>query len=135
MPMFLQHNLDGASKNYAIKNDFKQYNYLLEAGLSFEVNKVKIKPSILSRYLPSSTFQMDLNCLVDVNNFVGVGVSYRTKDAIVGLLQFHASDQLILGYAYDHSISKLQQYNNGSHEIFLRYDFRYNVKTFDPRFF
>ena len=135
MPMFLQHQLVSSSSSYEVSNDFAEYNYLAEAGVKFELNKVLIKPSVLTRYLPSSSFQMDLNCIVDIDNSFGLGVSYRTQDAVVGLIQFHASDQLIVGYSYDHSISELQQYNNGSHELFLRYDFRYKVKAFDPRFF
>jgi len=135
IPMFLQHQLESSSAEYSIKNDFSEYNYLVEAGFNIKLNEVVIKPSVLSRYLPSSSFQMDLNCIVDVNNNFGLGISYRTKDAIVGLIQFHATDQFIVGYSYDHSVSKLQQYNNGSHELYLRYDFRYKVKAFNPRFF
>ena len=89
----------------------------------------------MSRYLPNSAYQMDINLLMDYNNTFGFGISFRTKDAIAGMVQLHLTDQLILGYSYDHTISELQKYNNGSHEIFLRYDFRYKVKAFDPRFF
>lgn len=135
IPMFLQHQLEGSSTSYAIKNDFSQYNYLAEAGVNFTLNNIIIKPSVLTRYLPNSAFQMDLNCIVDIDNLIGVGLSYRTKDAIVGLIQFHATEQLIVGYSYDHTTSILQQYNKGSHEVFLRYDLRYKVKAFDPRFF
>ena len=135
VPMFLQHNLEGSSSSYSIKNDFNHYNYLLELGLKFKINEIEIKPSILNRYLPSVTYQIDLNCNVDFNNKMGLGVSYRVKDAIAGLIQFHANDQIIIGYSYDHSISILNKYNNGSHELFIRYDFRYKVKSFDPRFF
>jgi type IX secretion system PorP/SprF family membrane protein len=135
MPMFLQHQLEASSSSYSIKNDFSEYNYLVEAGFKIKLNKLLIKPSVLSRYLPSSSYQIDFNCLVDIDNTLGLGISYRTKDAVVGLIQFHATDQLIIGYSYDHSISELQKYNNGSHELFLRYDLRYKVKAIDPRFF
>ncbi|MDF1673922.1 MAG: type IX secretion system membrane protein PorP/SprF [Vicingaceae bacterium] len=135
IPMFLQHKLEGSSSKYSIENNFNQYNYLLEVGVNFKINDISIKPSIMNRYLPSSAYQFDLNCIIDINNKIGLGASYRTKDAVVGLIQLHVSDQIILGYSYDHSISSLQQYNNGSHELFLRYDFRYKVKSFDPRFF
>jgi type IX secretion system PorP/SprF family membrane protein len=136
IPMFLMHELKTTSESYKIKNDFSNYNYLLEAGVNLKINeKVMLRPSFMSRYLPSSVYQMDLNLLVDVNNTIGFGVSYRTQDAIVGLVQLHLTDQLIFGYSYDKTISELQKYNNGSHEIFLRYDFKYKVKAFDPRFF
>ena len=136
MPMFLQHELSGTSNKYKIRNDFKQYNYLLEGGVSIDLNDgVILRPSLMTRYLPSSSLQFDFNTLVDINNKLGLGVSYRTQDAIVGMLQIHINDQIIFGYSYDKTISALQKYNNGSHELFLRYDFRYKVKTTNPRFF
>ncbi|PCJ26194.1 MAG: hypothetical protein COA97_06520 [Flavobacteriales bacterium] len=135
IPNFLQHKLDASSSGYSIINDFSQYNYLLETGLIIKSNHIIIKPSLLSRYLPNSSFQVDINCIVDLYNKLGLGVSYRTQDAIVGMIQFHINNQMILGYSYDHTISDLQQYNNGSHELFLRYDFLYKIKAIDPRFF
>lgn len=135
-PMFLEHTLKSESSGYNIKNNFNNYNYLIEAGLKLKLNKdILIKPSFLSRYIPNSSFQLDLNTTVDYKNSIGIGISYRTQDAIVGLFQIHASQQLIIGYSYDHSISKLQNYNNGSHELFLRYDLKYKVNSLDPRFF
>lgn len=136
VPMFLQHEVSNNSSSFKIKNDFNYYNYLFEAGVNFQImDNIILKPSFLARYLPSSTSQLDINTIVDFNNLIGFGLSYRTQDAIVGMVQFHITDQLIFGYSYDHTISDLQKYNNGSHEIFLRYDFRYKVKSVNPRFF
>lgn len=136
IPMFLQHELNANSSSFKIKNDFSNYNYLLEAGIIIKPSdKLTLKPSVLARFLPNAAFQMDINTIADFNNLIGIGFSYRTQDAIVGLIQFHITDQIIFGYSFDQTISKLQKYNNGSHEAFLRYDFRYKVKAFDPRFF
>ena len=136
MPMFLQHELNASASSVKISNNFSNYNYLLEGGMNFKItDKIDLKPSFMARYLPSSAFQIDLNVLADINNTIGFGISYRTQDAIVGMVQLHITDQLIFGYSFDQTISKLQKYNNGSHEAFLRYDFKYKVKTFDPRFF
>jgi len=136
VPMFLQHEVSNKSSSFKIKNDFNYYNYLFEAGVNFNMTEnIILKPSILARYLPSATSQLDINTIVDFNNLIGFGLSYRTQDAIAGMVQLHITDQLIFGYSYDHTISKLQKYNNGSHEIFLRYDFRYKVKSVNPRFF
>jgi type IX secretion system PorP/SprF family membrane protein len=136
IPMFLEHKLEGSSSSYKIENDFSNYNYLIEAGLILKVSDdIIFKPSFLSRYLPSTTYQFDINAIVDIKNTIGVGFSYRTKDAVVVLIQLRITDQIKFGYSYDHSISKLQQYNNGSHELYLRYDFMYKVKSKNPRFF
>jgi len=136
VPMFLQHELSTNSSSVDISNDFSNYNYLFEAGVNFKItDKIELKPSFMSRYLPNSVYQVDVNLLADFNNKIAFGVSYRTNDAIVGMVQLHINDQIIFGYSFDQTISKLQQYNNGSHEVYLRYDFKYKVKAFDPRFF
>ena len=136
IPMFLQHELTSTSSSFNIKNNFSDYNYLAEAGLKLKLgDRFEFRPSFLFRYLPNATQQFDINTILDIDETLAIGFSYRTKDAIVGLIQLRINDQIILGYSYDHSISKLQQYNNGSHELFLRYDFRYKVKSKNPRFF
>jgi len=135
IPMFLQHQLEGSSSSYSIQNDFNQYNYLLEGGYKMNFDNIQIRPSLLWRYLPNAAHQFDFNLVADIDDMIGIGISYRTQDAIVGMLQFQVNDQIIVGYSYDHTTSDLQQFDNGSHEIFLRYDFRYKVKAIDPRFF
>lgn len=136
MIRFLNHKLNDDASGYSIENNFEDYNYLLEAGANLKLtNKIVLRPSFMSRYIPNVSYQLDLNLLADFNNIIGIGVSYRTEDAIVGLVQFRFTDQIIFGYSFDQSISELQTYNNGSHEVFLRYDFRYKIRSFDPRFF
>jgi hypothetical protein len=42
---------------------------------------------------------------------------------------FQISDALYIGYGYDLETTKLNNYNSGSHEVFLRYDlFKNNDK-------
>lgn len=136
IPMFLQHQFNASSSSVNMSNDFSNYNYLLELGSNFKItNKIELKPSLMSRYMPNSVYQVDVNLLADYNNLIAFGISYRTQDAVVGMIQFHVNDQIIFGYAFDQTLSKLQKYNNGSHEVYLRYDFKYKVKAFDPRFF
>ncbi|MGE8343233.1 MAG: type IX secretion system membrane protein PorP/SprF [Flavobacterium sp.] len=46
------------------------------------------------------------------------------------------SPSFYLGYAFDYSVSQLNKYNDGSHEIILRYQFVKNQsKIKSPRFF
>ena len=42
----------------------------------------------------------------------------------------------MLGFAYDRETTELQRYNDGSFEVFLRYElFKRNDKMISPRFF
>ena len=81
--------------------------------------------------------QTDLNMNVWFNNIISVGASYRTKDAIVGLAELQLTPQLRMGYSYDHNVSDLVTYNNGSHEMMLRFEFGRSEgkKINSPRYF
>jgi hypothetical protein len=45
------------------------------------------------------------------------------------------SQNWLIGYAYDMEVTKLADYNSGSHEFFLRYEFGRHKKVVSPRFF
>jgi hypothetical protein len=49
-----------------------------------------------------------------------VGVSYRTQDALIGLIELQIMPQLRLGYSYDYTLSDFGVYNKGTHELMLR---------------
>ncbi|MEN9697189.1 MAG: hypothetical protein RLZ56_610 [Bacteroidota bacterium] len=97
---------------------------------------VKIKPSTLLKAVSGSPLQADFNTNVWLKDIVGIGVSYRTGDAVIGMLELQANESLKIGYAYDITISPLKYYNNGSHEILLRYEFSNNkAKIKSTRYF
>jgi hypothetical protein len=49
-------------------------------------------------------------------------------------LQFF--EQFRFGYAFDYSHSRIRNYNAGTHEILLRYEFGYDkAKMISPRYF
>jgi hypothetical protein len=65
-----------------------------------------------------------------------LGLAYRWSASVSALAGFQITDGLYLGYAYDRETTKLVNYNSGSHEIFLRFEFLNNYsKINSPRFF
>ena len=49
---------------------------------------------------------------------------------------FQISKGVYIGYGYDLETTKLANYNSGSHEIFLRFEFFKNTdRIVSPRFF
>lgn len=95
----------------------------------------KLKPSFLVKYINNSPLQYDLNTNLIYKDRFWVGVSYRSKDALVALLEFQFNKQLRLGYAYDYLLNQLSQYTSGSHEVFLRYELNWRVEGTHPRYF
>jgi hypothetical protein len=53
-----------------------------------------------------------------------LGAMFRTGDAFGGLIGYNITEQLHVGYSFDWSYGlKTGKYNQGSHEVILRYDF------------
>jgi type IX secretion system PorP/SprF family membrane protein len=97
---------------------------------------LKLKPSILIKEVKGAPIEGDLNATFWIKNVLGIGGSYRTNADVSGLLEIQATPQIRIGYSYDHSITKLQSFNSGSHEIMLRYEFGFEKDKFiSPRFF
>ncbi|HHG83763.1 MAG TPA: type IX secretion system membrane protein PorP/SprF [Bacteroidetes bacterium] len=112
-------------------------HYFATAGFVIKASEsVQIKPSTLLKYVYAAPVQLDLNLNVYFNNRFGVGASYRTKDAIIGLLDYFITPQLRVGYAYGYPITAINGYTSGSHELMLSYDFRFGKDGIaSPRLF
>ncbi|RSC92044.1 type IX secretion system membrane protein PorP/SprF, partial [Tenacibaculum singaporense] len=64
--------------------------------------------------------------------------SYRiNKDtgALGALVDFQVSRQFRIGYAYEHPLSDINQYSNGTHEILLMFELHKVNRVKSPRYF
>jgi len=96
----------------------------------------KIKPSVMLKYVQNVPMTYDINANLFFGKVVGVGVSYRSEDAIVGLLSLQLTPQLRFGYSYDLTQTDIADYSSGTHEVMLGYDFGHAVpKVRVPRYF
>lgn len=120
-----------------VRNSYYTKHYFINAGTVFNAGtKFKIKPSTLVKIESSAPVNVDLNCNVLYNDLIWIGVSYRTGDAIVALLDVNVTQQLRIGYAYDFTFSQLNRHSNGTHEVMLGYQFsKDKVKARSPRYF
>lgn len=109
-------------KNYNADNSLFQVNeihYFLTSGYSFDINdEVQLKPSFLLKATSGAPLEIDLNTNVWLKNMVGLGLSYRTAESVLGMAEVQVTPQLRFGYAYDMPFKR-----PNSHELFLRYEF------------
>lgn len=99
----------------------ERYYYLL-FGSTFKLsNRVKLFPSALIRFQDEAPVSMDINSTFVLYDAVGLGVSYRLEEGVVGLFELQLNQNFHVGYAYDFTTSALRQYSNGSHEIMINY--------------
>lgn len=97
---------------------------------------IKLKPSLLVRAEGKTDMQYDLNLNVLIDDIFWIGASYRSTKSIVALFEYQVSRKFRLGYSYDYTLGDLGNYNSGSHEVMLGYDFGYpSVKMKSPRYF
>lgn len=64
------------------------------------------------------------------------GLSYRLDESVSALINVRASKSLRIGYAYDYTLTNLGNFNSGSHEVFVLFNFDFERnKIKSPRFF
>lgn len=130
------------NKTYVVQNltisDLSQkIHYFGTLGYVFDINStLKFKPSIMLKAVQGAPLSLDFNGSLFVNEMFELGLSYREGDSIDALLGLQVTPTTRIGYAYDHTISSLGDYNSGSHEIMLLFDLDFAKKHIkSPRFF
>jgi type IX secretion system PorP/SprF family membrane protein len=112
-------------------------HYFLTTGLVIPAGTdVVLRPSIMVKYTQNAPAEADINLNALFMNVLWLGVSYRTDDAVVGIVELQITKQLRLGYSYDFTMTDIKKFSDGSHEIMLGYDFGYDImKMKTPRYF
>jgi len=113
----------------------EQMHYFLTSGYVFDIaDNLKLKPSTMIKATAGAPLSVDLSLNLLVDERVELGLSHRFDDSISGMIGFQVNEDFRIGYAYDYTTSKFGDFNSGSHEIMLLFDFnKKNVKS--PRFF
>ncbi|NJL11765.1 MAG: type IX secretion system membrane protein PorP/SprF [Microscillaceae bacterium] len=103
-------------------------------------SRIQLTPSFMLKYVQGAPLSFDLNALVNFMDKVEAGISYRIGDSIDCILALPLMKNLKLAYAYDIPLNALGEYNNGSHELLLRFEFNWlgdgpNERIITPRHF
>ncbi len=139
VPNFLEtEHFDNTGTNSSVLAK-ERMNWYLITGYVFDLNpNLKFKPAALLKSVKGSPLQADLSASFLINDKFSLGAAYRWDAAISALAGFQITDQLMLGLAYDKEATALRgtQFNDGSFEVFLRYEFlRTRSRVVAPRFF
>lgn len=139
VPELLYHTFDQEKDQYVTKNDFSKYTYLLNSGYQFNVfSKIRLYPSVLLQYTTndvSEQWQYDLNTMLSYNDQFWLGGSYRNDRLFGALLKINMSKQISVAYSYNFEIGSLNKNSKESHELMLRYVFKYKVDAPNPLIF
>ncbi|WP_378188312.1 type IX secretion system membrane protein PorP/SprF [Aquimarina sp. W85] len=117
----------------------ERINFYLITGHTFDLSdSVKFKPALLTKVVAGAPLQVDLSTSFLIYERVTLGAAYRWSAAFSGMVGFQISDSMMLGFAYDKETTELgnTQFNDGSYEVFLRFElFRKFNRMLTPRFF
>jgi type IX secretion system PorP/SprF family membrane protein len=106
-------------------------------GYVFDLNdNLKLKPSAMVKMVKGAPISLDLNASLFINERFEVGLSWREGDSIDAILGLQVTPDVRIGYAYDHTLTNLGNYNSGSHELMLLFDLDFAKKHIkSPRYF
>lgn len=120
-----------------ITNGSEKTHFFLNSGYVCDLNRnVKLKPSLMIKGTQGAPLSIDLSGNVLIYEKLEFGLSYRVTESISALINVRARKNLRVGYAYDYTLTSLGDFNSGSHEIFLLFNFESERnKIRSPRFF
>ena len=112
-------------------------HFFFTSGYVFDLsNDVKLKPSTMIKAAEGSPLSIDFSGNVLLYDKLEFGLSYRLDESVSALINVRASRSLRIGYAYDYTLTNLGNFNSGSHEIFVLFNFDFDRnKIKSPRFF
>lgn len=128
------------------KNSYHNYYYAsfdydpllyLHGGFVFNWGSyIKFKPTFLAVAAKGVQPEVNLSANFLLNEKVWLGANYQVHDSYGFILQFIFDKRLRLGYALDLSLSELQDYHDGTHEILVSYELGIFRRAWSsPRYF
>lgn len=117
----------------------ERVSYYLTGGLVFDLSEnTKFKPAFMIKATNGSPMSYDLTANFLLYDKLWLGAAYRLNEsagAFGAIVDFQVSRQIRIGYAYEHPISDIRPYSDGTHEILLMFEVFKNKRVKSPRYF
>jgi type IX secretion system PorP/SprF family membrane protein len=95
-------------------------HYFLTGGYKIDLGQeFVLQPMVMVKYMDPVPVMIDISTRVIYQEKFWVGATYRTRDAVSAMFGFVYQENMIFGYSYDHTISGLQKYSSGTHELMI----------------
>ena len=119
------------------QNAWQENHIYLFGGMVFKINSLlSVRPSFNAKYVKNAPLSAEVNLSFFILEKIWLGAMYRHNSAFGANALFYLNESLNIGYAYDYSITQIQRYSNGSHEIMMSYKFKSKSKGYNsPRYF
>lgn len=101
-------------------------HFYLSSGYNFDfetATPLVLKPSFMMRYVNGAPLSVDLNVMLQIEEFIEIGGSYRINNAYAAMAGITISKHLTFGYAYENNTGDIVASAKNSNEFFLRFKF------------
>jgi len=131
-PKMLEQSYDGLSET-----NLERRHYFGTIGGVFGVsNKWKLRPTAMLKITENAPLSLDLTMAGIYNEVLWLGATYRVESAFGAFVQIQISPQFKVGFASDFGTQEIRNYNSGSFELLMSYDFVFKKKGIvSPRYF
>lgn len=115
--------LDNYDFESSQESKIRQY-FNIQGGYKYNINRnFDLEPTVLIKTAINYDFMTDISVRTIYQKMVwgGLGVRYnfRNAEALMIFVGYNYNDMVNIGYSYDLTISKLNAYSSGSHEIMI----------------
>ncbi len=130
-PKLLEGSIDGSTTN------LEKRHFYLHTGAIFNLGNVwKLRPTAQIKSTLGAPLSIDLSNAFIYNDKVFIGGTYRHQAAIGVFCQYQISQQLRVGVASDFATTAIRNYNQGTFEAMISYDFNFTKGGIrSPRYF
>ena len=107
-----------------VSKALEETHYFFTGGYVFQMSDdIKFKPSFLAKAATGAPITVEYSANVLFHENIEFGLSYRYDDSFSAIFGLNVTEQLRMGYAYDHTFTNLGDFNSGSHELLLTFSF------------
>ncbi|MEI8193554.1 MAG: type IX secretion system membrane protein PorP/SprF [Flavobacteriia bacterium] len=114
----------------------QRHLFAIVGGVFPITNTWKLRPSLQAKGTTGAPLSLDLSVAGIYSDKLWLGAMYRMNAAMGVFVQYQISQQFRLGLASEFGTTALRNYNNGTFEVMMSYDFNFkksDVKS--PRYF
>lgn len=130
-PKLLQRSYDGLSLN------LEKRHYFVNTGMVLSLNDSwKLRPVAQAKLTEGAPLSLDFSVAGIYRETLFLGTIYRLGAATGIYCQYQATPSLRIGAATELGLTAIRQYNNGTFELLLSYDFARKISGIkSPRYF
>lgn len=130
-PKLIEQSYDGSKTNMERRHYFAHVGGVINMGAQW-----KLRPIAQVKFTPGAPMSLDASVAGIYNERFYIGALYRLDAAIGAFVQFQISPQFRAGFATDFGTQEIRNYNYGTFEVMLSYDFVFKKSGVrSPRYF